>query len=107
MSKARKAAKPESSEPSLKEKLSASFLTAFEADFKTHGIQVIEQLRAEDPGKYVEVGAKLIAAVEQPPPGSGPGDFRDCKSIFDMGRKMLLDNGMPEAALTDQAIEQA
>jgi hypothetical protein len=24
-----------------------------------------------------------------------------------MGRKMLLDNGMPEAALTDQAIEQA
>ena len=34
-------AKPESNEPSLKEKLSASFLTAFEADFKAKAVQTL------------------------------------------------------------------
>jgi hypothetical protein len=40
-----KALKPKASEPNLRDKLSESFLRAFESDFEIHGVNVIEQLR--------------------------------------------------------------
>jgi hypothetical protein len=87
-----------SGEPSLKERLSASFLAAFEADFKTNSIAVIERLRVEDPAKYVEVGAKLIAAVEQPAPG--PDAFAGCKTQAD-------NVGLPDGAATEDMLDRA
>ena len=98
-------AKPESNEPSLKEKLSASFLTAFEADFKANGLAVIEQLRVDEPAKYVEVGAKLIAAVEQPAPA--PGSFSSCDSQADIAINLLKQVGLPDGAATPSMIEAA
>jgi hypothetical protein len=104
MSNPRKAT--QAKEPSLKEKLSASFLAAFEADFKTHGIAVIERLRAEEPAKYIEVGAKLIASIEQPPPV--PGSFSKSDSQSDIALRLLVQAGLAdESAATPAMIEQA
>lgn len=57
--------------PTLIDKLGDSFVSAFEVHFRTHGVSVIEQLRQKAPDKYVEIGAKLIAAAEQPPSPGG------------------------------------
>jgi hypothetical protein len=96
-------ASPANKEPSLKEKLSASFLAAFESDFKTHGISVIEKLRVDDPAKYVEVGAKLIAAVEQSP---APDGYATCRSQQDIARKILHDVGAVDEGITTDMIDK-
>jgi len=44
-----KTRKPPKSQSSLRERLSANFLAAFEADFQTHGVSVIEKLRENSP----------------------------------------------------------
>jgi hypothetical protein len=59
-----KARKPKSAEPSLRDKLSANFMRAFESDFETHGAEVIEQLRQKHPDRYAQIATQLIAAVE-------------------------------------------
>jgi hypothetical protein len=106
MSRIIRKTKPASEEPSLKERLSASFLAAFEADFKTNGITVIEKLRVDDPGRYVEVGAKLISAVEQPAPA--PGGFSRSDSQADIALRLLVQAGLAdESAATESMIEQA
>jgi hypothetical protein len=105
MSKIIRKVKPASSEPSLKERLSASFLAAFEADFKTHGIAVIEQLRVDDPGRYVEVGAKLISAVEQPPPA--PGALSNASTQQDVAINLLRQVGLPDGGETPEMVEAA
>jgi hypothetical protein len=58
------ARKAKTAEPSLRDKLSAAFLEAFEADFAENGIAAIQQLRAKSPEKYREISARLIAATE-------------------------------------------
>jgi hypothetical protein len=73
------ARKPKSAEPSLRDKLSAAFLEAFQADFETHGAEVIESLRTKDPARYVDIGARLIAASE--PPVGLPEDAATSKMI--------------------------
>jgi hypothetical protein len=40
-----KALKPKALQPNLRDKLSESFLRAFESDFEIYGVNVIEQLR--------------------------------------------------------------
>jgi len=95
---------PANSKPSLRDKLTAAFVQNIEADWAQHGTSVIEKLREKYPERYADIVARLTAPAEPPP---GPGDYSQCHDILALGRKMLLDNGMPEAALTDQAIEQA
>lgn len=93
---------PASSPPSLRERRSANFLAAFEADFQTHGVSVIEKLRENSPEKYAELGAKLIAASEPEPEG-----FESCQSMEEVGRKLLQSVGVDEFAITDGMIEAA
>jgi hypothetical protein len=83
--------KPKPTEPSLRDKLSASFMKAFEADFQTYGAEVIEQLREKHPDRYVEVAARLIATLE---PKSDSWD--DCQSWEDMGNKLLRSAGVED-----------
>jgi hypothetical protein len=99
-----RSAKPKPSEPSLRDKLSESFLRAFESDFAANGVDVIQQLRQKSPEKYSEIAAKLIAAVEQPP---GPNDYSDCQSMDDIGRKLLRSVGAQEDAITQKMITAA
>jgi hypothetical protein len=61
--------KPKASEPSLRDKLSQNFLSAFESDFKQNGVAAIESLRQKSPEKYAEIAARLIAATEPKPEG--------------------------------------
>ena len=72
--------KPKTSEPSLRDKLSAAFLEAFQSDFEANGVAAIEQLRNKSPDKYTEIAARLIAATE---PQSQPTGFASCDSMED------------------------
>jgi hypothetical protein len=91
-------------EPSLRDKLGDAFMQAFEADFATHGVSVIERLRESHPEKYVEVGAKLIATAEQP---LSPGDFSRCETLQDIGRQLLRQVGMDEYTISDELADKA
>ena len=80
-----KAKKQKPAEPSTRDKLSASFLKAFQNDFETYGGETIEKLREESPSKYAEIAAKLIAAIE--PRGEG---FDSCRTKEELGRAAAM-----------------
>jgi hypothetical protein len=91
--------KPKSAEPSLLDKLSMNFLAAFERDFETHGVDVIEKLRERSPEKYAELVARLIATTEPKKDG-----FESANSMEELGRKLLLSVKAPDDAITAQMI---
>jgi hypothetical protein len=93
---------PKSSEPSLRDRLSANFLAAFEADFAANGVAAIEQLRQKSPEKYSEIAARLIAASEPQPDG-----FENARTMQEIGLNLLKSVGLPEDAATEAQIEQA
>ena len=94
--------KPKSAEPSLRDKLSAAYLEAFQADFAANGTAVIEQLRNKSPEKYAEIAARLIAATEPQPQQEG---IAAANSMEDVGRRLLQGVGVPEP--TDEQIAAA
>ena len=83
--------KSKSAEPSLRDKLSAAFLAAFQSDFEANGVNVIEQLREKHPDRYADIAAKLIAQAEPPP---DPRDLSHCKSMEDIGIALLRGIGI-------------
>ena len=96
--------KPKTSEPSLRDKLSAAYLEAFQKDFEANGIAVIEALRKESPAKYAEIASRLIAATE---PQSQPEGIAAGNSMHDIGLRLLQSIGMiePDDASIQAAIE--
>src|SRR5215831_12470638 len=90
--------KPKPTEPSARDKLSAAFLKAFEADFENYGIEAIEKLREESPAKYAEIAARLITATE--PKSEEPKDVRS------LAIRELKDVGMDEFQITENMIEE-
>jgi hypothetical protein len=90
--------------PNLRDKLSQAFLSAFDADFQEHGVDVIQQLRAKDPVRYAELAGRLITAAQDP---ANPNDYSNCQSEEEIVRRLLLQVGMTEDQLTPQALEQA
>jgi len=88
------------SEPSLRDKLSANFMKAFQSDFEAHGVAAIEALRAESPSKYAEIASRLIAQTEPP-----AGIFDQAKSMEDIGRGLLVQVGLTDPS--DAQIEKA
>jgi hypothetical protein len=97
MSKRRK-----TDEPSTRDRLSADFLEAFAADFKQFGAAAVVKVREENPAKYVETAARLIP---QEPVPSDP--FAGAQSAQEIGRRLLLQLGLSEMALTDSMIDAA
>ena len=74
-------------------------------DFKTHGKTVLEQVRQNNPAKYLEMASKLAALVAALRPE--PDSFAKANSMQDIGRKLLQSVGADEATITDEQIEQA
>src|SRR5262245_39720581 len=93
--------KPKQSEPSLRDKLSQSFLKAFENDFADNGVAVIEALREKSPEQYAEIAARLIAATEPQQEG-----FKG-KTKEEIGRRLLISAGCDEFEITDEMIQDA
>jgi hypothetical protein len=93
--------KSRKSKGSLRDKSSAAYLEAFQADFEAHGVAAIEALRQKSPEKYAEIGSRLIAATEP----ASVTDFSVCNSMQDIGRKLLQSVGVNEP--TDEMVEQA
>jgi hypothetical protein len=94
--------KLKANEPSLRDKLSQNFMKAFESDFETHGVKVIEQLRLKSPEKYAEIAAKLIAAIE--PKADG---FEQCNDMESIGRRLLKQVGVDEHEATVEMVQEA
>jgi hypothetical protein len=51
---------------SLRDRLSADYLKAFQEDFAANGVAAIKSLRQESPAKYAEIASRLIAATTEP-----------------------------------------
>ena len=92
--------KPKPTEPSARDKLSASFLTAFQNDFEINGIEAIKKLREENPAKYAEIGSRLIAATEPKPEG-----LESAKDMRDVAVALLKRVGFNDP--DDDSIQQA
>lgn len=99
-----KAGKAAAKAPNLRDKLSQAFLTAFDADFTEHGVDVIQQLRLKDPIRYAELAGRLITAAQDP---TDPNDYSRCQSEEEIVRKLLLQVGVHEDALTPDMLRQA
>src|SRR5262245_51066259 len=87
--------KSKASEPSLRDKLSAAFMVAFEEDFASNGVGVIQQLREKHPDKYAALAADLIRQAEPP-----SGVFDKAKSMEDIGRRLLAQVGLTDPSET-------
>jgi len=94
--------KPKPTEPSVRDKLSAAFLKAFQADFQNFGIEAIEKLREENPAKYAEIASRLIAVVEPPIEG-----FEGCRTPRDLGIALLKSVHINEYEITEDMIAEA
>ena len=101
MSRTRKASKASGHDP--RQKLTGDFVTALQADWQLHGQDIIEALRTQSPVKYAEIVSRLAVPEAAP----APDDFSQCQSQLDIGKKLLMQVGVPEDAMTDSMIEQA
>ena len=97
MSRTRKTSKASGNDP--RQKLTGDFVTALQADWQLHGEEIIEALRTQNPVKYAEIVSRLAAPE--------PDDYSQCHSQADIGKKLLVQVGVPEDAMTDSMIEQA
>src|SRR5262249_10396010 len=100
---ARMKRKPKSIEPSLRERLSQSFLEALEADFRLHGKGILEQMRQTHPERYAELAGKLIISAEP----LAKNDFASANSMEEIGIRLLEAIGISRDLITPNMIEQA
>lgn len=91
-------------EPSLLEQLSGP-LRDFVADFKTHGAEVLQKVRQDNPEKYLELSTKLLPLVAALNPGAD--DYSDCKNMNQIGIKLLKSIGCAEIDMTESMIAEA
>jgi len=96
--------KNKSKESSLLEQLGKP-LRDFVNDFKTHGADVLQKVRQDNPEKYLELSTKLLPLVAALDPGVD--DFSDCNDMRSIGIKLLKSVGCPEYEITEDAIADA
>jgi hypothetical protein len=104
MSKTRKSGKRYGESPSTRDKLSSAFVEALEKDWAEHGVEVIQQIRQDNPVKYGELIARLVPMDANL---VSANDFSKCQSMEDIGRKLLQSVGVDENAATPSMIEAA
>ena len=75
-----------------------------QADWQLHGQDIIEALRTQNPVKYAEIISRLAVPEAT---SARPDDFSQCQTQLDIGKKLLVQVGVPEDAMTDSMIEQA
>ncbi len=78
-------------------------MQALAADWKEHGAATIEAVRQKTPDRYCELIAKVVPKVSA---DRRAVDFSDCPDMQEIGRRLLLQTGILEAAITDTMIEQ-
>jgi hypothetical protein len=86
--------------------LSNDFVQALAADWKEHGAATIEAVRQKSPDKYCELIAKVVPKEMLLSADRRATDYSDCQDMHDIGRRLLLQTGILEAAITDTMIEQ-
>src|SRR5262245_37752252 len=89
-------------EPSLLDQLSAPFRD-FVADFKANGKIVLEQVRKENPAKYLEMASRLAGLVATLKPEVNP--LTKANTHEEIAMLMLKQNGVPEEQITPNVIE--
>src|SRR5262249_19445676 len=97
--------KTQTSEPSLRDRLTSAFVEALEKDWQEHGTTVIAAVREQAPAKYAELIVRLVPV--DPLIVDGQGDFKDCQSQADIAIKLLRDVGTPAEGITPSMIEAA
>jgi hypothetical protein len=95
--------KSQTSEPSLRDRLTSQFIEALEKDWTEHGASVIEAVREKAPAKYAELIVRLAPA--EPHITGGQGDFSNAKTQQDIAKKLLADIGCTTPS--DDMIEMA
>lgn len=91
-------------EPTLVEQLSKP-LRDFVEDFKTHGAEVLQKVREDNPEKYLEFSTKLLPLVAALNPAAN--DFADCDSMQEIGIKLLKSIGCAEIDMDESMIADA
>jgi hypothetical protein len=89
-------------EPSLLDQLNGP-LKDIVADFKENGAAALESVRQRNPEKYLELATKLLPLIVSLNPAGS--DFSGCKSMTDIGTKLLLSVGISDP--TDAQIADA
>jgi hypothetical protein len=79
---------------------------ALAADWKEHGAATIEAVRQKTPDKYCELIAKVVPKEMLISADRRATDFSDCQDMHEIGRRLLLQTGILEAAITDTMIDQ-
>jgi hypothetical protein len=97
MSKTRKSGRS----PSTRDKLSSAFVEALEKDWAEHGAAVIQQIRQDNPVKYGELIARLVPMDANL---VSADDFSKCRTMQEIGRKLLKSIRTDEFAITDDMI---
>ena len=97
--------KTQTSEPSLRDRLTSQFIEALEKDWAKHGTSVIEAVREQAPAKYAELIARLAPA--EPHITGGQGEFSNAKTQQDIAKKLLSDIGCtaPDDSMVSMAIQ--
>ena len=86
----------------LRQKLTADFVAALQADWDEHGKEIIEALRTKAPTKYAEIVSRLVT------PEPMPADpYANIQSLQDIGRALLKQVGLSENQITDEMADRA
>src|SRR5215472_11681336 len=96
--------KTKAPEPTLLEQLGKP-LRDFVEDFKTHGADVLQKVRQDNPEKYLELSTKLLPLVAALNPDAN--DFADCDSMQEIGIKLLKSIGCAEIDMNENMITDA
>src|SRR5262245_3596722 len=99
-----KTRKPKATEPSLIDELNKP-LRDFVSDFQEHGADALQKVRENNPEKYLELSTKLLPLV--PALNPGQSDFSECKSMEEIGIKLLKAVGMDEYLMDENAVKAA
>src|SRR5262249_35300360 len=91
-----------SSEPSLRDKLSASFVDSVMTDWEKNRDTAISELRQTDIVKYCELVSKLIS-----PPSAPASPYASAQSVRDVGRLLMQQVGADPEMVTDEMADEA
>jgi hypothetical protein len=72
-----------------------------EKDWAEHGVEVIQQIRQDNPVKYGELIARLVPMDANL---VSADDFSKCQTMQEIGRKLLKSIRTDEFAITDDMI---
>jgi hypothetical protein len=86
--------RPKAAQPSLLEELSKP-LRDFVTDFKTHGADVLQKVRQDNPEKYLELSTKLLPLIAALNPASN--EYTAAKTKEEIGAALLKSIGFPDA----------